>query len=119
MDRFLERALDLDRLGLFDEGVRLGFERPLPAWAWVMIVVGAICIGVFSYRRMLGPIAVRSVLRPRCQSGQLEGPRSPSPGLAFQLSSTSDRAANESCSHSRSSTAVGGTGLRTSSRACR
>lgn len=62
MDRFLERALDLDRLGLFDEGVRLGFERPLPAWAWVMIVVGAIGISVLSYRRMLGPIAVRSTL---------------------------------------------------------
>jgi hypothetical protein len=62
MNSFIEKALDLERLSLLDESVRLGFERPLPAWAWVMIVVAALGISILSYRRMLGPLPARTIL---------------------------------------------------------
>jgi hypothetical protein len=34
--------------------VSLVFERPLPAWAWLMVALGAVVIAVWSYRRLQG-----------------------------------------------------------------
>ena len=34
--------------------VRIVFERPLPAWAWLLVVAGAIAVAVWSYRRLQG-----------------------------------------------------------------
>ncbi len=45
-----------------DPSVQLGWEHPLPAWAWTLIVAALIAISVFSYRRMLGPKPARSAL---------------------------------------------------------
>ena len=30
------------------------FERPMPGWAWFLVVIAAIAIGVWSYRRLSG-----------------------------------------------------------------
>ena len=34
--------------------VRVVFERPLPAWAWLLVAAGAVAIAVWSYRRLQG-----------------------------------------------------------------
>ena len=34
--------------------VSLVFERPLPAWAWLMVAIGAVVVAVWSYRRLQG-----------------------------------------------------------------
>lgn len=62
MRDLLHQALDLERLSLTGEGVRLGFERALPAWAWVMLVVAAVVVAVASYLRLLGPAPARITL---------------------------------------------------------
>jgi len=62
MTNLLERLLDLQKLSLADEAVRLGFERPFPAWAWVLIVAGALAVALLSYWRMSGPMIARAAL---------------------------------------------------------
>ncbi len=62
MNRFLEWALDLDTLRFGDEGVRFGFEHTLPTWAWALVVLGAAVVSLWSYRRLEGGRAARSVL---------------------------------------------------------
>jgi len=42
----------LDELGFGQEGVYIGFARPLPAWAWVLVVLGAGAIAWWSYWRL-------------------------------------------------------------------
>ena len=62
MNELLRWLLGLHTLDLTSESVRLGFERPLPAWAWPGIV-GVIALAAFwSYRRLDGPRAVRLAL---------------------------------------------------------
>jgi hypothetical protein len=39
--------------------VSLVFERPLPAWAWLMVALGAVVVAVWSYRRLNRMCAVR------------------------------------------------------------
>ncbi|MFM7052517.1 MAG: hypothetical protein ACKOYN_10355 [Planctomycetota bacterium] len=34
------------------------FERPMPAWAWFLVVLAAVAIGVWSYRRLSGAASV-------------------------------------------------------------
>ncbi len=58
----IEWLLDLDTLQFGAEGVRLGFERPLPGWAWLMIVVGAIALAGWSYTKMTGSRSGRGTL---------------------------------------------------------
>ena len=52
----------LDELGFGQEGVHLGFARPLPSWAWVLIVGGAGLLGWWSYWRLDAPSRARMVL---------------------------------------------------------
>lgn len=52
-----ERSLDFT-----DEAVRFGFERPLPAWAWLLVAVGAIGLAAWSYHRLIGSRLARLAL---------------------------------------------------------
>ncbi len=58
----LEWLLDLNELSFAEEGVRLGFERALPGWAWLLIGATSIGLAAWSYRRISGPRSVRAVL---------------------------------------------------------
>jgi len=58
----MEWLLDLNELSLAEEGVRIGFERPIPAWAWLLIIVAAIVLAAWSYRRIAGPRVMRTAL---------------------------------------------------------
>lgn len=58
----LEWLLDLDTLSLSEEGVRLGFERPLPGWAWFLIAMGALALASWSYRSLSGSRPMRLAL---------------------------------------------------------
>ncbi len=62
MNDLLRTLLDLDRLTLGADGVRFAFERPLPAYGWGLIVLGAVALALWSYSRMIGPAWVRSGL---------------------------------------------------------
>ncbi|MCR9215799.1 MAG: hypothetical protein NXI14_01220 [bacterium] len=58
----LEWLLDLDNLSLTEEGVRLGFERPIPGWAWLLVALGSVALASWSYRRLAGARPVRLLL---------------------------------------------------------
>lgn len=58
----LEWLLDLNELSIGAEGVRLGFERPLPAWAWFLVIAGSVLLAGWSYQRLSGSRGVRVVL---------------------------------------------------------
>lgn len=58
----LSRLLNLDTLRLGAEGVELGFQRPIPAWAWVGIVAASLALAAWSYSRLTGPIFARAAL---------------------------------------------------------
>lgn len=58
----LEWLLDLDNLSLTEEGVRLGFERPIPGWAWFLVALGAIALAAWSYQRLSGARPMRLLL---------------------------------------------------------
>lgn len=62
MSELLARLLDLDTLQIGGEGVELGFQRPIPAWAWVGIVAVAITVALWSYSRLTGSVMVRTTL---------------------------------------------------------
>jgi len=52
---WLDRLLGLDAsMSLSGEDTALGWEHPLPAWAWLLIVLGALAIAHGSYARMQG-----------------------------------------------------------------
>ncbi len=58
----IEWLLDLDRLSWGAEGVRFGFERPLPGWLWMTIIVAAGVVAGWSYWRLAGPVRARAAL---------------------------------------------------------
>ncbi len=62
MNDFLTWALDLDTLRFGAESVRIGFERPLPVWAWPGVGAAAIAFAVWSYSRLAAPGAARVLL---------------------------------------------------------
>lgn len=62
MSDLLVRLLDLDTLRLGQEGVELGLARPLPAWAWVLIAVGALAWSGATYARLAGQATARFFL---------------------------------------------------------
>lgn len=62
MNDTLNRLLDLQTLRWGADGVRIGFERPMPAWAWVLIAAAALGLALWSYSRLTGPKAARLFL---------------------------------------------------------
>lgn len=62
MNDLLNRILGLDGLKLGDAGVRLGFERPLPGWAWLLILIAAGLLSAWAYRGLVGPRPARVAL---------------------------------------------------------
>jgi len=62
MNELFAWLLDLDRLSLGAEGVRLGFERPLPLWLWPGVAAACLAVAIWSYTRMTGPAAARMTL---------------------------------------------------------
>lgn len=45
-----------------DAGVEFGFEHPIPAWAWALVVMTAIALSVMAYRRLEGRLWARALL---------------------------------------------------------
>jgi hypothetical protein len=45
-----------------DPGVEFSFARPLPAWGWLLVLVGAVVLAGWSYRRQVGARWARSTL---------------------------------------------------------
>lgn len=54
--------LGLDRLSLADPETSLDWAHPLPAWAWVAVILAAIGFGTWSYVHLQGAVWMRSVL---------------------------------------------------------
>lgn len=54
MTDLLRSLLGLDTIAWGEEGVRFGFERPIPAWGWLLVVLGAVALAMWSYRRLTG-----------------------------------------------------------------
>lgn len=55
----IEWLLGIDRLAPGDPGVAFALARPLPAWGWAMVAIGAAALGWLSYARLEGPRAAR------------------------------------------------------------
>ncbi len=58
-DGLFSRLFSLRELGLGQEGVTLGFDRPLPTWGWALVVMGCAMLGWWGYRKLEGPKAAR------------------------------------------------------------
>lgn len=57
---WLDRLLGLDEsMALGAENTALGWDHPLPAWAWVLIVLAALFAAGLSYHRLHGPRKLR------------------------------------------------------------
>jgi len=62
MNDFLARVFDLETLQFGAENVRLGFERPMPGWAWFGLIAGGALFAFWSYSRLNGPVVARAAL---------------------------------------------------------
>lgn len=62
MNDLLNAVFGLSGLGFGDESVEVGFARPIPAWGWFLAVMAACVLAWWSYRRLDGSAAMRSVL---------------------------------------------------------
>ena len=51
---FMRWILGLDVIPADAEGLRLVWERPWPAWVWVLLVMAAAFLAAWSYARLLG-----------------------------------------------------------------
>ena len=58
----LNHLLGLDHLNLFADGTYLSFRYALPAWAWLLIVLGAGGFSAWTYSRLLGAKWARTLL---------------------------------------------------------
>jgi len=56
------RLFALRELGFGQDGVTLGFDRPLPTWGWALVVMGCVVLGWWGYRKLEGPQAARWLL---------------------------------------------------------
>ncbi len=59
---FVRWLLDLDVIPADAEGLRLVWERPLAAWVWVLLIMGAALLAAWSYSRLMGNRRGRIVL---------------------------------------------------------
>ncbi len=57
----LNTLLDLDTLR-FGDGSVLGWAHPIPAWAWLLIVLAAVIVSAWGYARLRGPAPARAAL---------------------------------------------------------
>ena len=62
MNELLNLLLGLDSVRLGEGGAELEFVRPIPAWGWALITLGAISLAAWSYRRLDGPAWARVLL---------------------------------------------------------
>ncbi|MEQ8318022.1 MAG: hypothetical protein RIE77_00930 [Phycisphaerales bacterium] len=61
-DGLASRLFSLRELGFGQDGVTLGFDRPLPTWGWALVVIACVLVGWWGYRKLEGPKTARSVL---------------------------------------------------------
>jgi hypothetical protein len=59
---WLDRLLGLSRVSAADPRAALDFQHPLPIWAWILIVLGALIVGGWSYRHLIGSRTARTSL---------------------------------------------------------
>jgi len=52
----------LEGLSFGDEGVQVGFARPIAGWAWLLIILGAAVLAGWSYRHLTGDRVKRAAL---------------------------------------------------------
>lgn len=62
MSGALDRVLGLKDLRLGSADVALEWARPLPAWAWSLVVIAAVAVAGWSYWRLAGSGGARGVL---------------------------------------------------------
>ncbi|MEL6796324.1 MAG: vWA domain-containing protein, partial [Planctomycetota bacterium] len=55
----MEWLLGIDRLDPSDPAVVFGWARPLPAFAWALVIAGAVALAVVSYRGLSGGVLRR------------------------------------------------------------
>ena len=58
----LDRLLGLSRLSWSDPGSHLGWRYELDPWAWVLVVLAAVLVASFSYKRLIGARSARVLL---------------------------------------------------------
>lgn len=62
MNDAIRWLLDLKSLGFDQPGVEFGFTRPVPPWGWALVVIAALALGLWSYRRLEGGRLWRTLL---------------------------------------------------------
>lgn len=62
MSELFYRLLGSPALRLGQAGVEFGFERPIPAWGWALIVLGAAGVAALGYARLQGAGPARLAL---------------------------------------------------------
>ena len=62
IERLWHWLLDLDRVPANAEALRLGWERPFPAWGWVVAILALGLFAVWSYGGLVGDRRGRGVL---------------------------------------------------------
>ncbi|MFW6336440.1 MAG: hypothetical protein ACOC3G_04870, partial [Phycisphaeraceae bacterium] len=58
----LDAWFGLERLSLSDPETSLDWAHPLPAWAWVLVILAAVGFGIWSYMHLQGAVWMRSLL---------------------------------------------------------
>lgn len=62
MNDVIRWLFSLEQLEFGAEGVRLGLARPMPAWAWFLIIAATVAVSAWSYWRLAGPATARAAL---------------------------------------------------------
>ncbi len=62
MNGFTKWMLGIDQLPNDGGVLRLAWERPLPEWAWMLIILGCILIGFWSYQHLQASLRSRILL---------------------------------------------------------
>lgn len=62
MNELFDSLLDLDTLRLGAQGVDFGFQRPMPAWAWIGVIGLCAIVSLWSYSRLTGAAWSRAAL---------------------------------------------------------